>query len=190
MALVEDGASCVMQFATAQISEFRCAIDIAARVLMEGGIVFDKDGVRMCLLTVDKILLTTMFLPAASTDSGGAKIDVYNFTAKEPITCNVNFKELHAFLKQAQQEDTLIMQLTKASLAKSTLLVHIRNSEYTLSKEMALLEMINEMVVPPVVSFALCVRMDSAKFQRIVRATSDQSQYLQFLASIKPPAKR
>lgn len=180
--LIANEDDCLMQFATPQTKELCAVFDVAARIVVDGSIIFKADGMHMNMLTANKTMICQVFLPADC-------IDKYTFRAAEPIVCNINFKQLFEKLKNLTKDDLLVFQYTAISAQQSTLLLHLHKPSRTLSYKLALLLAEENWEDPPHVTYQLCVTMSSAEFKQTIRALATEADSFQVLASTatKPP---
>jgi hypothetical protein len=177
--LVATEDQCLMHMSTTQCSALRSVFDVCARLIIEGTLVFHKEGLRMDVKS--HILYVSMYLPAEA-------IDQYLFNATEPISCDINFKGVYEKLKFAAQDDIVTFQYTKTTTGKHTLLLHVqKGSGLLLSWELGLL------MLPSDDSFKIDwavfdrkITMDSSEFQLTIRAMHQQGEYMQLLCSRGP----
>lgn len=177
--LVANEDECLMHLSTTQCNALRSVFDVCARLIIEGTLVFHKEGLRMNVKS--HILYVSMYLPADA-------IDQYLFKAAEPIACDINFKGVYEKLKFAAQDDIVTFQYTKTTTGKHTLLLHVQKSSgLLLSWELGLL------MLPSDDSFKIDwavfdrkITMDSSEFQLTIRAMHQQGEYMQLLCSRDP----
>ena len=176
--LVANADECLMHFSTTQCNALRCVFDVCARLILEGTLVFRKEGLRMDVKS--HILYVSMFLPADC-------IDQYIFNSPEPISCDINFKGVYEKLKFAAQDDIVTFQYTKTTTGKHTLLLHVqKGTELLMSWELGLLMLPTDDYRIDWAVFDRKITMDSSEFQLTIRAMHQQGEYMQLLCSRDP----
>lgn len=138
---------------------FRSLFEVLKNILVEGNLIFTKEGIQLRSLAVNKTHFTHLFLAAN-------KIDKY-YCKNDSIVIGVDFDELHKAVKSLTQDDTIGIQI----IDMDNINIYIINDElkWTQERKCSILYIREKMMEPFQQTFDMSVSIPSVLFQRIVR---------------------
>lgn len=168
-----------MHFRTARGIKIQKLFEIISPLLVEGNLIFDKDGIHLGTLTLT--LYCQFHLKADALDE---------YKCDGTYQCGVHFGTIFRYLKSVAQDDAVSFQLTKnghSVCASPFLYVHIITSTVTYTYRYRQMDIEDESCEVPHADFETVVRIPSVELLRALRSCEQvPGDAVQFLARRTP----
>lgn len=154
---------------TVQSHALRCTIEALKDVLLDVSLHIDAEGIKICTLDYSRTAIVYLKID-------GDKCE--RFKCETPMSIGISVSSLFKLIKSATMSDLISLYILRNSLEKLRISIDCKDRCMLIESELNTLDLDDDSIKIPSISFSTILIMPSAEFQKNVRDLANVSEYV------------